>query len=107
MCHRCSKAICINVCRVLIVNCAGRDGTIYNLIEELVFAVAFDPLLKVASLTVLHYNEHETLVWEDYRVIDFHDMFVLQPSLDLYLVKKIYQTSHICAWWSEGCASPG
>ena len=80
-----SKTICINVCRVLRVNCAGRNGTIYNLIEELVSAVAFDPLLQAASLTVLHYNEHETLVREDYCVIDFHHMFILQPSMDLDL----------------------
>lgn len=73
---------------MLRVNCVGRNGTIYNLIEELVSAVAFDPLLQVASLTVLHYNEHEALVWEGYCVIDFHYMFVLQPSLDLDLVNN-------------------
>lgn len=51
-------------------------------------AIAFDPLLQVASLTVLHYNEHEALVREGYRVIDFHNMFILQPSLDLDLVNN-------------------
>ena len=72
---------------MLRVNCVG-SGIVYNLIEKLVSAVAFDPLLQVASLTVLHYNEHETLLGEGYRVIDFHHMFILKPSLDLDLVNN-------------------
>lgn len=61
---------------MLSVNCAGRDST-NNLIEELVSTVAFDPLVKVASLAVLHYNEHDLLVREGYCVVDFHHVIVL------------------------------
>lgn len=49
----------------------------YNLIEELMSAVAFDPLQKVSSLTVLHYNEHLTLVWEGYCVVDLYHVIIL------------------------------
>ena len=64
------------------------------LVEKFVFSISLYPLQQVASLTVLHYDEELLGFVNVDCIIDLYHMFIINPSLNLYLRIQSTMTAH-------------
>ena len=64
------------------------------LVEKFVFSISLYPLQQVASLTVLHYDEELFGFVNVDRIVDLYHVFIINPSLNLYLQIQSTMTAH-------------